>query len=187
MAEQHGTDLIAHPYRVLVPVVPLDLVVRQTGAIEASIGLLRSRDAITPYMYLPPLPHIFEGEQIARLFRPTLVSDELLRDPPRRVAQLQPPARRQLKIKLAAIGGERPSTPTTCRCMSAMKRSLPPATAAESLRLTEHRRRVVLCGSPSLRPPSRPACGNAICKRLTMAAMHTVSCSALRTSWRKQF
>jgi hypothetical protein len=29
----------------------------------------------------------------------------LLRDPPRRVAQLQPPARRQLKIKLAAYWG----------------------------------------------------------------------------------
>jgi hypothetical protein len=36
---------------VLVPVVPLDLVVQQTAAIEQSIGLLRSRDAITPYMY----------------------------------------------------------------------------------------------------------------------------------------
>ena len=29
----------------------------------------------------------------------------MLRDPPRRVAQLQPPARRQLKVKLAAYWG----------------------------------------------------------------------------------
>ena len=52
MAEQHGTSpAVAHPYRVLVPVLPLDLVIQQTAAIEQSLGLLRSRDAITPYMY----------------------------------------------------------------------------------------------------------------------------------------
>jgi hypothetical protein len=105
MAEQHGTDLLPHPYRVLVPVVPLDLVVKQTAAIEKSLGLIRSRDTITPYMYLPPLSGVFDSEQVACLFRPTLVSDELLRDPPRRVAQLQPLARRHLKVKLAAYWG----------------------------------------------------------------------------------
>jgi hypothetical protein len=105
MAEQHGPSLAAHPYRVLVPVLPLDLVVEQTAAIEKSLGLLRSRDTVTPYMYLPPLPDVLETEQVACLFRPTLVSDELLRDPPRRVAQLQAPARRQLKVKLAAYWG----------------------------------------------------------------------------------
>jgi hypothetical protein len=105
MAEQHGTNIAAHPYRVLVPVVPLDLVVAETAAVEKSLGLLRGRDTIMPYMYLPPLSGVFEGEQVACLFRPTLVSDEMLRDPPRRVAQLQPPARRQLKIKLAAYWG----------------------------------------------------------------------------------
>jgi hypothetical protein len=101
----------AHPYRVLVPVLPLDLVVEQTAAIEKSPGLLRSRDAITPYMYLPSLTGIFETEQVACLFRPTLVSDELLRNPPRRVAQLQPHARRQLKVKLAAYWGRAAVSP----------------------------------------------------------------------------
>lgn len=105
MTEQHSAGIVAHPFRVLAPVVPLDLVVGQTAAVEKSVGLLRGRDAITPYMYLPPLPGIFEGEQVACLFRPTLVSDEMLRDPPRRIAQLQPPARRQLKVKLAAYWG----------------------------------------------------------------------------------
>jgi hypothetical protein len=80
-------------------------VVKQTAAIDKSIGLLRNRDVITPYMYLPPLPGVFESEQVACLFRPTLVSDGLLRNPPRRVAQLQPTARRQLKVKLAAYWG----------------------------------------------------------------------------------
>ncbi len=42
MAEQHGTSLAAHPYRVLVPVLPLELIVEQTAAIEKSLGLLRS-------------------------------------------------------------------------------------------------------------------------------------------------
>lgn len=45
---------------------------------------------------------LFEEESVACLFRPSLVSDELLAEPPRRVAQLQPEARRHLKAKLAA-------------------------------------------------------------------------------------
>jgi hypothetical protein len=105
MTEQHGTNEIAHPFRVLVPVVPLDLVIEQTGALQNSAGLLRGRDTITPYMYLPPLSGVFGSEQVACLFRPALVSDDLLRDPSRRIAQLQPPARRHLKIKLAAYWG----------------------------------------------------------------------------------
>jgi hypothetical protein len=105
MTEQHGEHVAAHPFRTLVPVVPLELVVAQTAAIEKSLGLLRSRDVITPYMYLPPLPGTLDGEHVACLFRPTLVSDELLHEPPRRVAQLQAPARRHLKVKLAAYWG----------------------------------------------------------------------------------
>lgn len=53
-------------------------------------------------MYLPPLPGLLEEESVACLFRPSLVSDDLLADPPRRVGQLQPEARRHLKVKLAA-------------------------------------------------------------------------------------
>ncbi len=83
MSEQHGERSAAHPFRTFVPVVPLELVVAQTAAIERSLGLLRSRDVITPYMYLPPLADILDGEHVACLFRPTLVSDELLREPPR--------------------------------------------------------------------------------------------------------
>ncbi len=102
MVDQHDAALISHPFRVLVPVVPLAEVVRQTGAVAESEKLLRSRDTVRPYMYLPTLPGMFEEEQVACLFRPTLVSDELLADPPRRIAQLRPDARRHLKVKLAA-------------------------------------------------------------------------------------
>jgi hypothetical protein len=52
-------------------------------------------------MYLPPLASVLDDESVACLYRPTIVSDDFLRDPPRRVAQLHPEARRQLKIKLA--------------------------------------------------------------------------------------
>jgi len=96
---------IAHPYRTLVPVLPLELILAETGALAESANLLRSRDAIGAYMYLPALPGLLEGETVACLFRPTLVSDELLAEPPRRVAQLQPEARRHLKVKLAAYWG----------------------------------------------------------------------------------
>lgn len=41
-------------------------------------------------------------ESVACLFRPTSVSDEYLREPPRRIAQMHPEARRHLKVKLAA-------------------------------------------------------------------------------------
>jgi hypothetical protein len=53
-----------------------------------------------PTLYLPALEPLFE-ESVACLFRPTLVSDDFLRDPPRRIAQMHPEARRQLKVKLA--------------------------------------------------------------------------------------
>lgn len=53
-------------------------------------------------MYMPPLAGVIDEEAVACLFRPALVSDALLSEPPRRVAQLQPEARRHLKVKLAA-------------------------------------------------------------------------------------
>lgn len=81
------------------------LLITPTGALAESANLLRSRDAIGPYVYLPPLPGVLEEEAVACLFRPALISDELLAEPPRRVAQLQPEARRHLKVKLAAYWG----------------------------------------------------------------------------------
>lgn len=102
MVDPKDTSLLSHPYRVLVPVVPLAAVAEQTGAVADNVKLLRSRDTVRPYMYLPPLPGVFDDEQVACFFRPTLVSDELLAEPPRRIAQLQPEARRHLKVKLAA-------------------------------------------------------------------------------------
>jgi hypothetical protein len=105
MVDQHGGGDVPHPWRVLAPVVPLSLVLAQTGGLEQNENLIRSRDALTPYVYLPPLPGVFDEEQVACLFRPGVVSDDLLRDPPRRVAQLQPEARRQLKVKLSAYWG----------------------------------------------------------------------------------
>jgi hypothetical protein len=100
MVDQRGGGS-AHPYRALVPVLPLALVLEQTQALEASANLLRSRDAIHPYMFLPPLPGVLEQESVACLFRQSLVDEQLLASPPRRVAQLQPQARRHLKVKLA--------------------------------------------------------------------------------------
>jgi hypothetical protein len=90
----------AHPFRVLVPVLPLAEVAGATGAVERNLSLLRSRNTLVPYMYLPALAGAFE-ESVACLFRPSLVSDDFLRDPPRRIAKMHPEARRQLKLKLA--------------------------------------------------------------------------------------
>jgi len=90
----------AHPYRVLIPILPLEEVAAATDAVERNVKLLRSRDSLHPYMYLPALHGIFD-ESVACLFRPSLVADDFLADPPRRIAQMHPEARRQLKIKLA--------------------------------------------------------------------------------------
>ncbi|MCW3050226.1 MAG: hypothetical protein JWO74_4510 [Solirubrobacterales bacterium] len=105
MVDQHESGQISHPFRVLVPVVPLDHVLENVADVDRNVGLLRGRDALTAYVYLPALDGVLDGEHVACLFRPALVSDELLREPPRRVAQLQPEARRHLKIKLAAYWG----------------------------------------------------------------------------------
>jgi hypothetical protein len=90
MAEQRGEGETAHPFRVLVPVLPLATVVEQAGAVADSVKLLRSRDTLHPYMYLPPLPGSPRGGVGGLPLSPELVSDELLSKPPRRVAQLQP-------------------------------------------------------------------------------------------------
>lgn len=90
----------AHPYRILVPILPLDEVLEGAEAVEKSVGLLRSRDTVVPYMYLPELEGHFP-ECVACLFRPSLVADDFLAEPPRRIAQMHPEGRRQLKIKLA--------------------------------------------------------------------------------------
>ncbi len=77
------------------------MVAEGSPATGQNVGLIRSRDQVIPYMYLPPVPGILREESVACLYRPSTVSDEFLRDPPRRVAQLHPEARRQLKIKLS--------------------------------------------------------------------------------------
>lgn len=90
----------AHQFRVLAPILPLAEVARATESVARNANLIRSRDSIVPYMYLPSLEGAFE-ESLACLFRPSLVSNDFLAEPPRRIGQMHPEARRQLKIKLA--------------------------------------------------------------------------------------
>jgi len=47
MTHQHGGGGLAHPYRVLVPVLPLRFVAEQTGAVAENEKLLRGRDIAT--------------------------------------------------------------------------------------------------------------------------------------------
>ena len=87
---------------MLVPVVSLEAVCDAPEMPKNKRGLLRSRDQLHPYLYLPAVPGTDEGELVALLFRPATVSEEFLREPPRRLAQLHPLARRHVKVKLAA-------------------------------------------------------------------------------------
>lgn len=90
----------SHPFRVFVPVVPASDIVEQVPNLD--LGLIRGRDRIRAYMYLPPIPGFIEEESLACLYRPMTLTDELLRSTSERIAQLGPEARRQLKLKLIA-------------------------------------------------------------------------------------
>jgi len=83
-----------------VPVVPASDVVEHVP--NLNLGLIRSRDRVRAYMYLPPMPGFIDEESLACLYRPMTLTDELLRNTSERVAQLGPEARRQLKLKLIA-------------------------------------------------------------------------------------
>ena len=104
MYEAIEPEQIAHPFRVLVPILPLEQVVEHADAVEESVGLIRSRDQLQAYLYGPPLDGFFE-ESVACLYRPTIVTESFLAEPPRRIAQMKPEARRHLKVKLAAYWG----------------------------------------------------------------------------------
>lgn len=104
MTDQRSGE-VAHPFRVLVPVVGFDAACEALGTPEHKRGLVRSRDSALPYLYLPPCPGLDEGELLALLARPAMLAEEFLRTPPRRLAQLHPYARRHLKVKLAAYWG----------------------------------------------------------------------------------
>lgn len=107
MYESIGAEIRrSHPYRVLVPVVPLERVAAETKATADNVKLMRKHDALYGYVYLPELRGAFP-ESAACLFRPTVVSDDFLSEPPRRIAQLHPEARRHLKIKLMAYWGRK--------------------------------------------------------------------------------
>lgn len=86
MTDQSGARAVAHPYRTLVPVLPLALVLEQTGALDESANLLRSRDTIQPYMYLPPLPGALDdgSDEAARPPRSQARPEASCGDPRRR-------------------------------------------------------------------------------------------------------
>ena len=94
----------SHPFRVFVPIVPLVVVVGHTKTVEKDVGLMRKSDRLTAYMHLPELKGHFP-ESLACLYIPATVSLDFLSAPPRRVAQMDPEARRHLKVKLAAYWG----------------------------------------------------------------------------------
>lgn len=107
----------AHPFRVLVPILPIEEVAAVTDVVDRSIG------------------HI--AESVACLFRPALVADEFLAEPPRRIAQMHPEARRQLKIKLARywsrIDVERDQFPLHERDEDAVRSEDPPPSPYDAI------------------------------------------------------
>ena len=99
-----GEPRPSHPFRVFVPIVSLDVVLERTKTVEKDVGLMRKRDGLTAYTHLPELKGQFP-ESLACLYIPSTVSLDFLAEPPRRVAQMDPEARRHLKVKLAAYWG----------------------------------------------------------------------------------
>lgn len=46
MYESIEPESIAHPFRVLVPILPLEQVLEHTRKVEQSVGLIRARDPL---------------------------------------------------------------------------------------------------------------------------------------------
>jgi hypothetical protein len=102
-----GTSGYAHPFRLVAPVLPLQMLI-DAGFGESSIHQLRTSDHFGFYMYLPPYPHEWP-ESVVCPYRTVLVHQDLLED--KRVTQLQLPAAIHLQTKLGTLflgGGWKP-------------------------------------------------------------------------------
>ena len=97
VAQPVGTRGYAHILRVLAPVFPITLLQEHGVLDESALGLLRNRDQLKAYMYLPTCPGAFR-ESVAALYRPALVHHKLLES--RRLTQLQELAVKQLQAKI---------------------------------------------------------------------------------------
>ena len=86
--------------RILVPIVPLDLL-RELGVSDEIVSGVVGKDLRLPYMYLPPLVDAWEKKAVALLYRPFTVHHELIA--PNRVMQLTWPATVHLQLKLAGL------------------------------------------------------------------------------------
>lgn len=101
VAQPVGTRGYAHPFRSLVPALPVAMLEDAGLMSEDTFRLLRKEDKLIHYMYLPPHPGLFEEERVAVLYRPSLVHEGILEG--RRRVQLTEAAMKQLQAKLVEI------------------------------------------------------------------------------------
>jgi hypothetical protein len=105
MAQPVGTRGYAHPYRVLVPVLPIAMLQEQEVLNDDLLRLLRREDKLSNFMFLPPRPGLFGAEHAACLYRPALVHMDLLEG--RRLIQMSEVGVQQLQAKIVeAFTGE---------------------------------------------------------------------------------
>ncbi|HLY49007.1 MAG TPA: hypothetical protein VKR21_07410 [Solirubrobacteraceae bacterium] len=88
----------AHPVRTLLPLRPFDELVEVELLDSSKAGLLRKRDALINYMYLPSNDELELPESIALLYMPVTLHHDFLAG--QRVTQLTVDAARQLHSKL---------------------------------------------------------------------------------------
>lgn len=89
----------AHPIRVLAPVHPL-AELQDAGVLDASkISIMRRRDGLINYMYLPPLEDAALPESAVLLYYSIALHHDFIAD--QRVTQLAYEGARQLQRKLA--------------------------------------------------------------------------------------
>lgn len=76
MLQPPGTPGYAHPWRLIAPIFPLNLLADR-GFTPEQVERLRTHDTYMRYMYLPPYPGEF-GECVAVLYRPALVAQDVI-------------------------------------------------------------------------------------------------------------
>jgi hypothetical protein len=104
MAQPPGTRGYAHPFRLVAPIFPFELLL-ELGVAEVELEKVRRDDNLASYMYLPPYTGEF-SESAVLPYRPVLIHHDLLEG--RRITQLQEgvAVRLQQKVATTFLGGK---------------------------------------------------------------------------------
>jgi hypothetical protein len=98
MRAQREPGKYAHPVRTLVPILPIEWLLKQELLDASKLGLARKYDGLINYMYLPPHEASALPESLALLYMPVTMHHDMIDG--QRTTQLAVEGARQLHRKL---------------------------------------------------------------------------------------